>query len=422
MRMRLILRTTSVGLIAVLSMPPSAFSQTPAPAQTPAPTTVTSGWQDGFFVQSADGNNRLLFGLVAQMDGRFSLDSPRPIINTFTLRKLRPTVTGRVARYFDFKVMPDFGNGTTTVMDAYVDIRFSPKFRVRSGKDKTPVGYELLIGDAFVLFPERSIASLLVPNRDLGVQVMGDLSPKFTYGFGVYNGIPDASSSTTDVDTNSAKDLAGRIVLQPFRAATTGASSGPLAGLGFHLGASVGDQSGSVPIFRTSIGQAFFSYLTGVTADGNRTRFSPAVFYYYRSLGAYAEYMQSSQRLSRNNISTPLTHTAWNLTGSYLLTGEAASSGITRPLHPLDPEAGSWGALQIVLRYAAVNLDDDVFTFGLSGTGASGQATQFSAGMNWYPASIFKYYLSYERIDFDDRAVDPRPTEHIILFRVQLGI
>ena len=177
------------------------------------------------------------------MDGRFSVDDPLPITNTFAIRKVRPTFSGRVARYFDFKFMPDFGNGTTTIHDAYFDIRFSPKFRIRSGKDKTPVGYELLIGDAFLLFPERSLASSLVPNRDVGVAAQGDLSPKFYYAAGVFNGIGDGASSSTDVDTNNGKDLAGRIVVQPFRSTQTPA--GALNGLGFQIGGSTGKQTGA---------------------------------------------------------------------------------------------------------------------------------------------------------------------------------
>ncbi len=38
-------------------------------------------------------------------------DDPAPFVDTFTLRKIRPTFTGRVAKYFDFKVMPDLGGG-----------------------------------------------------------------------------------------------------------------------------------------------------------------------------------------------------------------------------------------------------------------------------------------------------------------------
>ena len=381
---------------------------------------MTAGWQDGFFVQSSDGNNRLLVGFVAQMDGRFSTDDPLPITNTFAIRKVRPTFSGRVARYFDFKIMPDFGNGTTTITDAYFDIRFSPKFRIRSGKDKTPVGYELLIGDAFLLFPERSLASSLVPNRDIGVAAQGDLSPKFYYAAGVFNGIGDGASSSTDVDTNNGKDLAGRIVVQPFRSTQTPA--GALNGLGFQIGGSTGKQTGPLPAFRTSVGQTYFSYATGATADGARARLTPSVFYYYNALGLFGEYVRSTQDVSRTGSAREFTNTAWNVTGSFLLTGEAASAGITRPRLPFDPPAGNFGALQVVARYAVLDLDDEIFDAGFAAAGASEKAKQFTIGVNWYPASVFKYYLNYERTEFEAGALPARPTENIILFRVQLGI
>ena len=116
-------------LAAVLCAAVSTADAQTAPA--------TTGFQDGFFIQSPDGDHRLVFGFVGQLDGRFSVDDPLPITNTFVLRKARPTFTGRVARFFEFKVMPDFGNGTTLLWDAYVEVRFSPAFRLRTGKDKT---------------------------------------------------------------------------------------------------------------------------------------------------------------------------------------------------------------------------------------------------------------------------------------------
>jgi phosphate-selective porin OprO/OprP len=427
----MIMRSFRIGaaLLAAMWVPSTGWSQSPASqppaaaqgatADKPAAPPVDAGWQDGFFIQSNGGDYRLLFGLVAQWDGRFSVDDPLPIINTFTIRKLRPTFTGRVARYFDFKVMPDFGNGTTTLTDAYFDIRFSPKLRVRSGKDKTPVGYELLIGDAFLLFPERSLASSLVPNRDVGVQAQGDLSPKFYYAGGVFNGIGDGSSSTTDLDTNNGKDLAGRIVVQPFRSAVT--PPGALNGLGFQIGGSAGTQAGALPSFRTSVGQTYFSYATGTAANGGRTRITPSLFYYYKSFGAFGEYVRSTQKISRTGATQEVTNTAWDLSVSFLLTGEAASSGITRPRLAFDPPTGRWGALQLVTRYAVLDLDDDIFVSGLAAAGASTKAEQFTMGVNWYPASVFKYYLTYERTDFETGASPSRPAEHIILFRAQLG-
>ena len=195
-------RLRQIGLAVVLVIVMRAGD---AGAQTSAaPQPVTTGFDNGFFIQSPDGATRLTLGFVAQTDGRFSVDDPLPIVNTFTIRKIRPTFTGRLTKFFEFKVMPDFGNGTTVIQDAYFDTRFSQAFRVRVGKDKTPVGYELLIGDASLYFPERALASSLVPNRDIGVQAHGDLAGgKLTYAGGLFNGIPDGTSSTTELDTNS---------------------------------------------------------------------------------------------------------------------------------------------------------------------------------------------------------------------------
>jgi phosphate-selective porin OprO/OprP len=410
---------------AVTSNPPNVHAQSPVPpaaGQQAAPETppLAAGFQDGFFVQTPNGDNRLLFGLVAQTDGRFSIDDPTAITNTFTIRKVRPTFSGRVGRYFDFKVMPDFGTGTTAILDAYFDVRFSPKFRVRSGKDKTPVGYELLIGDAFLLFPERSLASSLVPNRDIGVQVQGDISPKFFYAGGVFNGVADGSSSTSDVDANNGKELAGRFVVQPFR--TTPAQTGALNGLGFQVGGSTGKQAGALPAFRTSVGQTYFSYATGATADGKRTRVTPAVFYYYKSLGVFGEYVRSTQEVSHALTTREFTNTGWDAVVSLLLTGESASAGATRPRRAFDPSSGAWGALQFVARYAELDVDDALIAEGFAAPGAASKATSFTVGLNWYPATVFKYYLTYERTEFDPGTDPARPAENIILLRVQLGI
>ena len=183
----------------------------------------------------------------------------------------------------------------TVLQDAYLDTRFSSAFRVRVGKSKTPIGYEILVGDPFLLFPERSLASGLVPNRDVGVQALGDLAGgRVSYTGGLFNGIPDGTSSVADLDAGDSKDLAGRVSVQPFRRTE---NPGSLNGLGFALGASQGTQRGGVlPLFRTSVGQRSISYVTPAAPGGERTRVTPAAFYYYNALGMFAEYMRSPPR------------------------------------------------------------------------------------------------------------------------------
>jgi phosphate-selective porin OprO and OprP len=382
---------------------------------------VTSGYQDGgFFVQSADGEHRLAIGAVLQTDGRFSVDSPTPITNTFVLRKARPILNGRLYRYFDFLFMTEFGNGSATVLDAYFDIRFSPAFRVRTGKGKTPIGYEVLLGDPTLPFPERMLSSSLIPNRDVGIQAQGDLlGGKLTYSGGLFNGVPDGTSSTADVDANNAKDFAGRVVVMPFRTTRTPAPA--LSGLGFHLGASAGTQAGAVPSFRTSVGQPYFSYATGTTAAGTRVRVTPTVFYYFKRVGAFAEYARSEQRLSRAGLADDVANQGWGVTASYSLTGEPVTDRGLRPRANFDPAKGQWGALQVLARYSELHVDDAVVANGFAAGGSNRRASMFTAALNWYPAPVMKWYATYERTTFGDDVTTARPTENVILFRGQLN-
>jgi phosphate-selective porin OprO/OprP len=403
---------------ATPSAPPAA-SAPQASTPVPPPAPFTAGWNNGFALQSPDGDYRLTLGALAQTDGRFSIGDPLPVTNTFVLRKARVIVAGRVARFFDFRIMPDFGNGAPTLQDAYLDIRFSPAFRIRTGKDKTPFGYELLVSDAALLFPERSLVSALVPNRDIGVQALGELGGgRLTYSGGLFNGVPDGASTTTEADTNSDKDFAGRVAIQPFR--TTGRAT-VLSGLGLHLGGTIGTQSGSaLPSARTSAGQTFFSY-DGTSASGTRTRITPALFYSYKRVGAFAEYVRTSQALTKGAVSRRVANEGWDVTGSLVLTGEAASSGLVRPSAPFDPGTGRWGAVQLVLRHAELTFDAAAFDAGFAAAAASRRARQFSVGINWYPVSFVKYYATVERTAFDPGDAPARPVEHVVIVRAQFA-
>jgi phosphate-selective porin OprO/OprP len=385
-------------------------------AQEPPP--VTAGWQDAFVLQAADGAYRLQFGLVAQMDGRFVADdSDAAAIDTFTIRKMRPGLSGRVARFFDFLVVPDFGGGTAVLQDGYVDLRFTTGFRARMGKSKTPIGHELLIADPFVLFPERSLVSSLVPNRDVGIQALGELSDgKIAYAGGLFNGIPDGASSTADVDTNSSKDFAGRIAIQPFRSLPPGM----LNGLGFAIGASAGPQEGALPSFRTSVGRRYFSYVATAAASGMRTRVQPAVFYYHGAFGAFSEFARSTQEIVNGGVERAVANTGWEVTGSLVLTGEAASDRGVRPVNSFDPAQGHWGALQLIARYATLHFDDAAVDAGFAAAANPGAAQQVSVGLNWYPSAFIKYYAAYESTTFDEAAVAILP-EHSLIVRAQVA-
>jgi phosphate-selective porin OprO and OprP len=372
---------------------------------------IVAGWQDGFLIQSSNEEYRLVFGIVAQADGRFSLDDPTPITNTFLVRKIvqRSPVGSR--GNFEFKVLADFGSGTTVVQDAYVDARFSTAFRVRSGKDKTPVGYELLQGDAFVWFPERSLASSLVPNLDTSAQIQGDLlGARLSYTADVFNGIPDRTSLTSELDKNNGKDLAGRILVQPFR--STNRPGGVWNNFGFHVGGSRARQSGAaagVPdVRRTNI----------LFVRDRRCRGRPS----YTCVARDLLLLQAGWRVCEvhavvaaglpRDFNQAVTNQAWQVTGSIMVTGDTVSYGAIRPRNNFNPSDHGLGAIQLLGRYAVLRIDAAVFANRLAMPTASAGARSFTLAVNWFPNGFIKCYATFERTIFDETTTSSRaPTK-----------
>jgi phosphate-selective porin OprO/OprP len=151
-----------------------------------------------------------------------------------------------------------------------------------------------------------------------------------------------------------------------------------------------------------------------------RNRVAPAVFYYYKTLGLFGEYMRSAQDVAKAGVNTHVVDDAWEATGSLFLTGEPGTYGLVRPKNSFDPAAHHWGALQLVARVAKLTVDGDVFTNALAASGASREAKQVTLGANWYPSQMIKIYGTFERTVFDGNT-GARPAEDVILFRTQLG-
>jgi phosphate-selective porin OprO/OprP len=390
-------------------------------AQEAAPPAVTAGWQDGFFVQSANGDFRLQIGLLAHLDARFALnDASQAVVNTFAFRRLRPYLRGRFSRRFEFYLNPDFAGGTLVVQDAYVDTVFAPAFRIRAGKGKTPFGLERLMSASNLLFFDRAAPTLLVPNRDIGIQVLGDVSGgTISYLAGVMNGVADGGSA--DFDTNDGKDVSGRFIVRPFNKS----AASRLKGLSLAIAGSTGHQAGAaaLPTYRTSLQTPFFSYSVGATADGLRTRYSPQVSYYYKTFGGFAEYVHTEMPISKGSVTEDIAHQAWQVAGSIVLTGEAATDAAAgvRPRDNFDFGNGHYGAFQIAARYHALTVDDRAFALNLAAAGSSRRVAAWTVGLNWYLTPNFRYVFNFERAVFDGDPDGPRKPEDALEFRTQVS-
>ena len=381
----------------------------------------------GFFIRSKDNSYNLRIGGYMQADGRFYLSEPKPTGSEFLIRRLRPYFEGTVGKYYDFRFMEDFGQGTTILEDAYADIHYWPEFRLRVGKFKEPVGLERLEEDRALKFVERGLPTDLVPDRDLGFNFHGDLfAQRVEYALGLFNGTAD-NTATADGDNNDGKDFAARIFVHPFG----DTSLEYVRQLGFGIAGTYGDErSTTIDSSYKSTGQnVFFSYAKGVVAAGPRYRISPQADYYWKSFGLLGEFVQNTQRLllppSTGKAAHPRTisNQAWQLAATYLLTGEDATYGQVKPRRNFDPIGGGIGAWEVVARIDDLQIDRDVYKYGLaSASTSSREAFEWALGVNWYLNPNVKMQFDYEHTGFRYGAAKghDRPDESAVLSELQL--
>jgi phosphate-selective porin OprO and OprP len=418
-------------------------------------TPVVKASENGFGFESADGKNVIKLRGLLQVDNRNysdvnGLGSDGKNISGFDFRRIRPTLEGTVFGKYDFRITPEFGeaktaNATSTsgIVDAYIDARFQPWFKVRAGKFKPFVGLERLQSAADIKFIERSyVSSNILPNRDLGAAVHGDvLDGKLNYSVGIYNGVTDGGDIPTTQDNNQDKDYAFRVFTTPFKD-----DVGVLAGLGFGLAGTYGNFKGTtaasgLPNYKTAGQESnFFTYKSGsVFANGSRERITQQAYYYYGPAGIIAEYARVSQEVSNGTSTAKLTNDAWQIAASYLITGEDASFKGVKPKQVFDIDKGGWGAWELVARYQENNIDAAAFSTAATGAGVryadprnnARSAKSWAAGVNWYLNQNLKIALDYENTSFDgggDAAatgsfikIADRPDEKTLFTRLQLS-
>jgi phosphate-selective porin OprO/OprP len=136
------------------------------------------------------------------------------------------------------------------------------------------------------------------------------------------------------------------------------------------------------------------------------------------------EYIRSSQEVAIGGDRATIDNSAWQLTGSWVLTGEDAGyKGLARPAHPFAPGEDGWGAFELVARVGALDVDDDAFPLYADPALAATRARTWSLGLNWYLTANLKLVFDHTHTTFDGGAAAgaDRPDEETFFSRVQLA-
>ncbi|MEW6543873.1 MAG: porin [Nitrospirota bacterium] len=398
--------------------------------------------RNGFFLMSSEGDFFLRIPALLQADLRTFPSgqngaNPGVSPSTFILQRVRPMIHFRLWRYFRGLMTPDFGNGFTQsplvqgrvqTPDAFGEWDYFPAFRVRVGKFKSPIGLEMLQAPQNLSFMERSLTRNLLPNRDLGAMVWGAFQHGLLeYQLGVFNGSPNANFYQESAATSSAKTLEARVFSRPF----VGGDHW-LRGLGLGVGMSVGSvkqASGQDQMQTETFSYTFFQYQStsavNVQGNGTRLRFAPQIAWYGGRVGVMGQYVRSTQEMINvaNQQTATLTHDAWSGQVSVLLTDDTATFGRIEPRHPVDPSKGQWGAWELAVRYAQLNIDPATYTYNFADPGVSVlRAKSTTVGLNWYLNANVRITANFVHTDFTgaSRAYHAASHEDGLLFRTQL--
>jgi len=378
-----------------------------------ATTPTISVGAKGFSMQSKDGAFSLRLRSLVQADSRFFIDDGGVEGNdTFLIRRARIELTGTVFDKFDYRIMPDFAGSSPTLMDAWLDWKVMPSFQVLAGKVKLPVGLERYQSPENSLMTEYGYPTSLVPNRDIGVALHGQvLNKTLDYYVGAFNGTTDGGSSTTD--SNDDKSVAARLFATPF----ANSDNSFLKGLGFGIAGTYGEDENTPAEYRTVGQQKFFTWRSGVTDDGTVWRVVPQLYYFNGPFGLLGEYAVSSQELSRGTASETLDNTAWEVTASWVLTGENATFRGVEPKAPVSlGEKKSWGAWQVAARVTELDVDKDAFPTFADAAKSAEMARSYGIGLNWYLNTMVRISTDYNWTRFTGA---PLRDEHAIISRVQ---
>jgi phosphate-selective porin OprO/OprP len=371
------------------------------------------GWDRNFFLQCADKSFVLRFTGQMQLDYRNFLQQPDDIdIDAFQVRRARFGVEAIVGKYYEFRLLPEWGQGRVFIQDAFMNIHYWDEFQIQAGKFKEPFSLEQLIQDRFVPFVERSLIDQVVPARDVGIMFHGQklFDDRLEWQLGVFNG----ETNNGDLDTNDYKDIAGRIAVRPFGHEGCWPI---LRGWQFGIAGTTGIETEPIlpNTLRTPASVRWFQFNPAVRADGLRERWCPEVSYFYGPFGMIAQYFHMDQEM-RASVAAPgdqIVNVGFNgyfVMATYLLTGETRTtySQAVEPLQPFDPvkHCGGLGAWELVGRVSRLHVGDEVFMPGPNRLADparfSNGATEATLGFNWYLNRWVRMQFNWEHAWFDD--------------------
>jgi phosphate-selective porin OprO/OprP len=392
----------------------------PAPASdqgVPLSLSYRHNFAGGYtHVESGNGLFSLNFQNQFTGDGTFyDIANPPTAERNFNIPFMRTFIYGNLLNKWEYQLSTQFFLNTFNVLDAYVGYKVNDAVNFRFGHYLTPFLYEYYaFSPAWEPVITNSPLFQLAGKRQTGAMMWGKGADNLVqYQVGVFNGVDGAYS---DLDKNV--DGIASLTFTPFKRLP---ADSLLYNMGFGANVQSGRQSynlaAGVPgagnsngepttqsSFIGSTGIPFLTYNPDVRTDGMRTKIAPHFFWYGRAsvLVEYVNWNRTLASATQSKVNEVVN--AYEVTGSYFLTGERHSGDgllgfhVITPKDPFNPSQGQYGtgAWELTGQFSQMFVSNNVVALGLvDPTAAARRLNQFMVGVNWWPNEYVRFSLDW---------------------------
>ena len=143
----------------------------------------SAGWENGFYIRTADGSFTLKPGLLLQFrhitnyrDGGVGTADESDLESGFEVTRAKLIMEGNVFGKdigYKFQWASSRNGGATSIEDAFVTYKLNPTWTLKAGQFKDPVHHEELTGDSMQLAVDRSLANQLLGGGAVGPRIQG---------------------------------------------------------------------------------------------------------------------------------------------------------------------------------------------------------------------------------------------------------
>ena len=334
--------------------------------------------EGGIEVATFDGRFSFSVGGRLMLDTAFYDDNETDLGDGTELRRARIELSGTVMNDWEYAFDVEFGDGDADIKDAYIKLcRFWPT-EIKIGNYKEPFSLENLTSSNDITFMERSLIDELSPGRSIGISA--DTSGKtWTGAIGFFG---QEYNDDVDDEGDEGWGAAGRFTFAPIAEEKRAVHMG-VAGNYRKV-----DDEGEIkfnPRPESNITDIEFADTDDIEDVDNVTSYGLECAGVFGPLSIQGEYVQA--RVNRDHGLQDYEFYGYYIYGSWMLTGESRnyerSSGKFNKLKPKT----SNGAIEIALRYSAIDLTDKDVT--------GGKETHTTLGANWYINSYVRVMANY---------------------------